>query len=59
MSANIHKARIYYTDGRIEHYHDQTLAFAVWLALPKGVRAAFRGSGDNRTVYPWDYVDVL
>ena len=52
------KSRIYYTDGHIEHYNDQTLAFAVWLALPKGVRTAFRGAGDDRPVYSWDHVDV-
>lgn len=58
MSVNIRKARIYYTGGCIEHYDNQKLAFAVWLALPKGIRAAFRGANDNRPVYPWDYVDV-
>jgi hypothetical protein len=58
LSADARKARIYYRDGRTEHYNDQKLAFAVWLALPKGVRAAFRGANDNRPVYPWSYVDV-
>ena len=52
------QSRIFYTDGHIERYNDQNLAFAVWLALPKGVRAAFRGAGDNRPVHPWDLVDV-
>ena len=52
------KSRIYYTDGHIEHYNEQTLAFAVRLALPKGVRAAFRGASDDRPVYSWDHVDV-
>jgi hypothetical protein len=53
------KARIYYTGRRVQHCDDQALAFAVWLALPKGVRAAFRGANDTRPVYPWDYVDAL
>ena len=57
-SVNTRKARLYYLDGRIEHYNDQKLAFAVWLALPKGVRAPFRGANDNRPLYPWSYVDV-
>ena len=51
------KARIYFRDGRVEHFENQVLAFAVWLALPRGVMAAFRGVGDHRPVYPWDYVD--
>lgn len=58
MRSDIRKARIHYADGRIERYDDQRLAFAVWLVLPKGVRAAFRGANDNRPVYFWDYVDV-
>ena len=53
------KARIYFTDGRVQHYGDQALAYAFWLALPKGVRAAFRGANDTQPVYPWDYVDAL
>ena len=53
------KARIYYSDGRVEYWDDQPLAYAVWLALPKGVRAAFRGVNDTRPVYPWDCVDKL
>lgn len=52
------ESRIYYTDGHTEQYDDQKLAYAVWLSLPRGVRAAFRGAGDNRPVYPWDYVEV-
>jgi hypothetical protein len=58
MSVNIRQARIYYAGGGIEHYDNQTLAFAVWLTLPKGIRAAFRATNDTRPVYPWDYVDV-
>jgi hypothetical protein len=57
-SFDIGKARVHFADGRIEHYNDQKLAFAVWLALPKSVRAAFRGANDNRPLYPWSYVDV-
>jgi len=51
-------ARLYYADGRVIQFADQQLAYAAWLTLPKGVRAAFRGAGDTRPVYPWDYVDV-
>jgi hypothetical protein len=50
-------ARIHYPDGHVEPYDDQPLAFAVWLALPQGVRAAFRGANDTQPVYPWDSVD--
>jgi hypothetical protein len=41
----------------IQEYANQSLAYAVWIALPRGVRAAFRGACDNRPVYSWDYVD--
>ena len=52
-------ARIYFADGRIDYFGDQSLGYAVWLALPKGVRAAFRGRNDETPVYPWDCVDKL
>jgi len=52
------KARIYFSDGHVDHFKNQVFAFAVWLALPKGVRIAFRGANDTRPVYPWDCVDV-
>jgi hypothetical protein len=52
------QARIYFADGRVERFSDQKLAFVIWLALPKGVKAAFRGADDQRPVYPWDYVDT-
>lgn len=51
------KTRIYFADGRVEHFKNQVFAFALWLALPKGVRVAFRGAHDIRPVYPWDYAD--
>jgi hypothetical protein len=54
---NTDKARLLFSDGRIEHYTDQRLCLAVWYALAKGVRAAFRGAGDTRPVYPWNCVD--
>lgn len=57
QSGDTSKARIYFTDGYVEHFKNQVLAFAVWLALPQGVKAAFRGVGDDRPVYPWDHVD--
>ncbi len=56
---NSSKARLYFADGGVEHYESQGLAFVVWLALPKGIRAAFRGADDTRPVYPWDCVDAL
>lgn len=54
---NASKARLYYRDGRIESYEDQRLAYAVWLALPRGIRVAFRGAGDTTPVYSHDYLD--
>ena len=51
-------ARIYFADGHVESFRNQVFAFAVWLALPKGVRVALRGKSDARPVYPWDYADV-
>ena len=53
------KARVCFLDGRATQFEDQKLAYAVWLALPKGNRAAFRGANDPRPVYRWDYVDDL
>ncbi len=51
--------RIYFADGHVEHFRDQVFALAVWLALPKGVRVAFRGRNDIRPVYRQDRVDIL
>jgi hypothetical protein len=51
------RARLYFQDGRVVHYADQSLAYQVWLSFPQGVRVAFRGVGDDRPVYPWDYAD--
>jgi hypothetical protein len=56
-SIDTRKARLYYLTGEVEHFKNQTFAFAVWLALPKGVRVAFRGANDTRPVYPWDCAD--
>jgi hypothetical protein len=56
---NFQKARLYFPDGRVNHFDDQKLAYAVWLALPKGVRAAFRGTNDARPVHPWDHADAV
>ena len=52
------KASLYFTDGTVTGFSDQRLAYAVWLALPKGVRAAFRGTNDTRSVDSWDYADA-
>jgi hypothetical protein len=51
------KARLCYPDGRVVAYDDPHLAYAVWLALPRGVRCAFRSAGDRTPVYPHDHVD--
>jgi hypothetical protein len=53
------KARVSFPDARVTYYEDQKLAYAVWLALPRGTRAAFRGANDARPLYPWDYADTL
>ena len=50
-------ARLHFADGRISTFRDQALAYQTWLSLPRGVRAAFRGKGDNRPVYPWDFAN--
>ena len=47
-------ARIHFRDGRVLKFTDQTLAHQTWLSLPRGTRAAFRATGDNRPVYAWD-----
>ena len=53
------QARVCFPDGSVTHYADQKLAYAVWLALPNGTLAAFRGANDARPVYPWDYADTI
>ena len=50
-------ARIHFRDGRVLKFKDQNLAYQTWLSLPRGTGAAFRGKGDNRPVYAWDYAD--
>ena len=50
-------ARIHFRDGRVLKFRDQRLAYQTWLSLPRGIRAAFRGKGDNRPIYAWDYAD--
>jgi len=50
-------ARIYFRDGRVLKIQNQRLAFQTWLSLPRGIGAAFRGKGDERPVYAWDYAD--
>ena len=53
---NTTKARIFHEDGRIEEYDNQPQAYRLYLGLPKGFRAAFRGKRDARPVQPHDYV---
>jgi hypothetical protein len=50
-------ARIHFRDGRVLTFQDQRLAYQTWLSLPRGIGAAFRGKGDDRPVYAWDYAD--
>ena len=50
-------ARIFFSDGRISEFNDERLAYQTWLSLPRGIRAAFRGKGDSRPVYAWDFAD--
>ena len=54
---NTRKARLHYPNGEVEHFKSQTFAFAVWLALPRGMRITFRGANDKRPVYAWDYAN--
>ena len=54
---NTRKARLHYPNGEVEHFKSQTFAFAVWLALPKDMRVAFRGANDKRPVFGWDYAN--
>ena len=56
MFGDTTKARIFYRDGSIVEYEDQSLAYAVWLALPKHIPVAFRGKDDPTPVYSHDYV---
>jgi len=57
MKSNTDTARIYFHDGRVEEFENQQLAYLVWLSLPRGTRAAFRGKGDSRPIHTWDYAD--
>ena len=51
------RARIYYGNGEVQHFTREVFAFAIWLALPKGTRAAFRSANDRRPVRAWNLVD--
>ena len=55
-AADVSKARVYYADS-VSEFETDTMAYAVWLGMDKGVRCAFRGAGDTRPVYTWDLVD--
>lgn len=57
-AADLTKARLFYSNGDVSTYADQSLAYQVWLAMPKGVRVAFRGINDATPVYSHDYVDA-
>lgn len=51
------KARIFYPNGLISSFFSSPLAYSVYIALDKGVRAAYRAAGDETPVYDQDYVD--
>ena len=51
-SIDVSRARIYYPNGEVEAFKNQVFAIVVWLALPKGKCAAFRGVHDSRPVRP-------
>jgi hypothetical protein len=53
------KARIYFSNGLVNYYATNAEAYALWLALPKGTRAAMRPANDSTPVYTWDCVDKL
>jgi len=57
MTTTADQARLYYRDGRVDRFDNQSLAYQTWLALPRGVRVAFRAAGDNRPVLSHDYAD--
>jgi hypothetical protein len=56
-AADLTKARLFHLNGEVSTFDDQKLAYEVWLALPKGVRVAFRGKGDAMPVYSHSYAD--
>lgn len=56
-ATDLTKARLFYSDGRVESYDSDATAYLVWLSMPRGVRIAFRGKGDDTPVYSWDKVD--
>ena len=58
-AARIATTRIYFADGHVEHFRGQVFALAVWLALPKGVRLAFRGKRDTRPFLRKGCGDIL
>jgi hypothetical protein len=54
---NLETARVYYSDGQVCAFNDEKLAYRIWLSLPRGILAAFRGKGDQRPVHAWDDAD--
>jgi len=56
-AANPAKARIYYADGTVETYENNSVAYSIYAHLPKGMRAAYRAADDLTPVYPHDFVD--
>ena len=54
---DINFARIFFPDGRVMCYSNSVHAVAIFFALKKGIRAAFRTRGDSRPVYAHDFVD--
>lgn len=50
--ADVNQARLYLRNGLVQHFTDQSLCYACWLAIPYSV---FRGAGDLRPVYQWEF----
>jgi hypothetical protein len=56
-AADVAKARLFYSNGHVATFKTNQEAYALWLAMPKGYRIAFRGIGDSTPVYSQDYAD--
>jgi len=57
LAIDLTKARIIFSNGRVDAFADNSIQLASYYGLPKGTRAAFRAIGDASPVYPWSCVD--
>jgi hypothetical protein len=48
---HIETAWINHSDGQVSASNDEQFAYEIWLSLPRGSRAAFRGKGDKSPVH--------